>query len=94
MSNTFTNRHGRKYGLHVGGFDKIYPMYATKKEAYNWDNPIWRRERIKMLRRGHQMRERLEDDPKYWENRFKKQYSHWDFRTDEDKRYDWTVGQR
>ena len=38
---------------------------------YSWSNPIWRRHRLKMLRRRHQMRERLEENPNYWVDLFK-----------------------
>tara|TARA_R100001082_G_C4365532_1_gene161713 strand:- start:1143 stop:1415 length:273 start_codon:yes stop_codon:yes gene_type:complete len=90
MSNTFTNRYGRKYGLFVKGFDRIAPEYANKKDAYNWNNPIWRRERLKALRRGHQHREMREENP----NWLKERYPDWDWRTEDERRYDWTVGKQ
>ena len=90
MSNTFTNRHGRKYGLFVKGFDRIAPEYATKKAAYNWNNPIWRRERLKSLRRGHQHREMKEDNPNWLQER----YPNWDWRSEAERRWDWTVGKQ
>ena len=64
MSNTFTNRHGRKYGLFVKGFDRIAPEYASKKMVE--ENPNWLQER----------------------------YPNWDWRTEEERRADWTVGRR
>jgi len=59
---------------------------------YRWSNPIWRRHRIKALKRGHQMREKLEANPNYWVDLFKEKYPHWDFRSENDKRLEWTVG--
>tara|TARA_Y100000004_G_C8925376_1_gene417397 strand:+ start:840 stop:1169 length:330 start_codon:yes stop_codon:yes gene_type:complete len=89
MSNTFTQRHGKKYGLYVKGFKRVAPEYSTKKDAYNWNNPIWRRERLRALRAGHKFREMVEENPNWLQDA----YPNWDWRTDDKRRQDWMANQ-
>ena len=81
----------------IKGSEKMSSSFNQRYERkfngnYSWSNPIWRRHRLKMLRRRHQMRERLEENPNYWVDLFKEKYPHWDFRSETDIRLDNTVG--